>query len=210
MKKIFNSGKKVSLCIILSLLLPLFSANALTATEIFNKGKSKIESAKTLTADFTMTVGGGSVSGKIYTKGSKFAIITKSLSNWYNGKDLYTYNASQGETTVFNPTASDLAQINPLLYLSTASDYRIVSTNDSNEGAETIMLIPKAKNSSVKSLKIELNTSTYLPKTIKIVTSSGSKVDIKLSNIKLDQSISDSTFEYPKASYPKATINDMR
>ena len=209
-KKHFIFNKSLRLLLIVFLIFPALSAKALTAAEIFEKGKSKLESAKTLSADFKMSYGNGTVSGKLYSKGSKFAIISKNLSNWYNGTDLYTYNASQGETTIFNPSQSELSEINPLLYLNSSSGYNILGSKESKDGVETIMLVPKTKTSSVKSVKIDLDSKNFLPKAIKIVTSSGSKVDITISNIKLDSDISDNTFNYPKSSYPNIPVTDMR
>lgn len=197
-----------NIALFLSVVCPSFQALALTASEAISKVQSKLESAKTIKADFSMAINGSTVTGKIYSKGKKFAIITSPVSNWYNGKDLYTYNASQGETTIFSPTESELAEINPLLYISCADDYKVLGSKNIDDN--TVMLVPKEKNSSIKNVKIELNSTTYLPKKIGIKTSSGDNIDIKISNIKLNETIEDSTFEYPKTKYSNVPVTDMR
>ena len=127
----------------LLLLLPAAQAKAVTASEALDKAKAKITSATTLSANFSMTTGGKSVSGKIYQKGKKFAIISNLTSNWYNGTDLYTYMAAKNETTVFKPSSSELAEVNPLLYIQSASDYKVMGSKTQKAGVETVVLMPK-------------------------------------------------------------------
>lgn len=185
-------------------------AQALTADEILAKGKSKLTSATSISASFTMKLNGQSLSGTILSKGSKFALISGVSSNWYNGKDLYTYNPSSNETTVFRPTAAELLEVNPLLYINSASNYNVKATKAKVAGEETVVLIPKKTGTGVKNVSVTFDSKTFLPKLIRIVTSSGSTVEVSVSNIKLNGSVSDSSFEYPKSKYPKVKINDMR
>lgn len=195
--------------LILSILF-CFPANALTASEAFQKGKNAISSASSISASFTMKVGGKAISGKILSKGNKFAITSNVTSSWYNGSDLYTYNPSKGETTIFRPSASELADVNPLMYLKSASNFNVTATKTKKTGLETVVLIPKSSGSGIKSVTIDLDSKTFLPRYMKIIPSSGSAIDLTISNIKLNGAISDSSFSYPKSSYPKARIVDMR
>lgn len=196
--------------VLMLLMLAVFDAQAVTASEALEKGRAKLAEAKSITADFKLVMGASSASGTLYSKGNKFALISKSLCNWYNGKDLYTYNAQAGETTVFRPDASELAEVNPLLYINQASQYTVMGAKTKKQGVETINLVPKQKGSAVKNVSMDLDSKTYLPKYIKIVTASGSTVEITISNIKINASVADSTFDYPKSKYPNVKINDMR
>ena len=197
-------------CIVLMCLICVPQANAITAQEAFQKGKNIISSAKTVSASFNMKINGQSVTGKILSKGNKFAITSGSTSNWYNGTDLYTYISSKSETTIFRPTAAELSQVNPLLYLKSASNFNVTATKTKKVGVETVVLIPKTSGSGVKSVTIDLDSKTFLPKAIKVIPSSGGVIDISISNIKLNSNINDTSFTYPKSSYPKAKIIDMR
>ena len=188
-----------------------FSAYSLTASEIFDKGKAKISGAKSLTASFTMTVSGQTISGNIISKGSKFALTSNAASSWYNGTDLYTYNASTGETTVMNPTKSELVDSNPLLYLTSASNYDVKASKTKKKGVETVVLVPKkSKTTSAKSITLELDSKTYLPVAISVVPQSGGVIKLSISNLKINGTVADTSFEYPKSKYPKAKINDLR
>lgn len=197
----------------ITLLLLLFSMGklvAVTPTEALEKGKAKIVAAKNLSASFTMQVNGRNVTGKIQQKGKKFSIESGESSNWYNGTDLYTYLPAKGETTVFRPTTEDLAQVNPLVYIQSTSNYKITGTKNPKAGVETVVLVPKKSGTGVKSVTIELDSKTYLPKAIKLLPQTGGPVTVTISGVKLNGNIADSSFEYPKARYPKAKIIDMR
>lgn len=199
--------------IILTLLIAIIgglSCFAATPQEALDKARRKLASASTVTADFSMKVNGQTVKGKLQSKGQKFALTSNVTSNWYNGKDLYTYNSAQKETTVFRPTASEVAEVNPLLYLNRASDFKVSGSKQKKPGIETIVLIPSKAGTGIKSVTMELDASTFLPQTVKIQPSTGSAITISLSGIKLNTSIADSTFEYPKTKYPGVSITDMR
>lgn len=187
-----------------------FCMMALTPQEVLNRAKGKLSSASTLSADFTMKLSGQSVKGTIRSKGAKFALVSNASSNWYNGKSLYTYVSSQGETTVFNPSSSELADVNPLLYINSSSQFNVTGTKTKKAGIETVVLIPKKSGTGVKNVIIDLDASSFLPKTIRITPSSGGQVEISISNIKLNQKIADSSFEYPASKYKNTKIIDMR
>lgn len=196
--------------VVLASLIYAVDASALTAKEAFDKAKTKVTSATSLTADFSMKLNGTTVKGKIYSKGKKFAIITNATSSWYNGTNLYTYDPSAQETYLFNPTSSELKEVNPLLYLNSASGYKISGTKNKKSGIETVVLIPSGTGSGVKNVTIDLDSKTYLPKSLRIVPSTGDAIDISISGLKINPTISDTTFDYPKSKYPNATITDMR
>lgn len=194
----------------LLLLLPATQAKAVSASEALEKAKAKISSASTLSANFSMNIDGKTVSGKIYQKGKKFAITSNVTSNWFNGTDLYTYLGDKNETTVFKPSASELAEVNPLMYIQSASNYKVMSSKTQKAGIMTVVLMPQKTGSGIKSVTIELDSKSYLPKTIKILPSSGAAITVSISGVSLNGSLVDSTFDYPKSKYPNAKVIDMR
>lgn len=186
------------------------STFAITPQEALDKAKTKLTEASSVSADFSMKIDGRTVKGNIVSKGSKFTLISGVNSNWYNGKNLYTYVPAKSETSVFTPTASELAEVNPLLYLNSASQFKAMGSKTRKAGIETVVLLPIKKGTGVKSVTIGLDAKTFLPKTINVEPTSGSIINITISNIKLNLRVADSTFEYPKAKYPKSQIIDFR
>lgn len=192
------------------LILSPSSVMALTASEVFDRGKAKITGAKTLQADFIMKMNGRQISGKIFSKGNRFALISSLTSSWFNGTSLYTYDAGAGETFLSTPTLAELREVNPLLFLSSAQDYKITASKKKKTDIETVVLLPKRNGGAIKSVTIELDSKTFLPKSVKITPSTGTAVDITISNVRLNAEISNSTFEYPKSKYQNVTVIDMR
>lgn len=195
---------------ILTFLLINFAGNtyAQTPSDVLSKVKSKISGASSISADFTMTANGQTCSGKIKSKGKKF-VITSGLSNvWYNGSEMWTYIPGNAETTIMKPSASELAEANPLLYIGSAGNYNVMKSKENKAG--TIVLVPKKTGTGVKSVTINVDTKTYLPTKITVATSSGKPVSVTIKNVKLNAAIADSEFTYPKKKYPNAKITDLR
>ena len=197
-------------CIMMAVIAFSSQAYAITPAEALQKAKAKVAGASSLSASFSMKDGGKPINGKIWQKGKKFAITSNYSSNWYNGTDLYTYLPSKGETTIFRPTASELAETNPLMYIQAASNFNVMGSKTAKAGVTTVVLVPKKSGTGVKNVTIDLDNKTFLPKMIKLTPSSGGVVTINISGISLNGNLADSSFEYPKSKYPKAKIVDMR
>ncbi|MDE5774069.1 MAG: hypothetical protein K2H86_06405, partial [Muribaculaceae bacterium] len=86
---------------------------------------AKLKGASGITADFSVTRQGRSISGKIKEKGSKFAITTSSMGTWYDGKSLTTWQADSNEATIVSPSQNELSETNPLLLLQSAASYSV-------------------------------------------------------------------------------------
>lgn len=197
------------LALIFAVSLPLF-AFALTPQEALEKSRQKLASATSVQATFSMKAEGQNIKGKLISKGSKFSLVSSASSNWYNGKELYTYVPSQKETTVFKPTSTEIAEVNPLMYINSGSQFNITGTKTKKNGLETIVLIPKKNGTGVKNIIIDIDSKTYLPKSIKLTMAAGGAVDVTISDITLNSPIKDSTFEYPKDKYKNVKLIDMR
>ena len=85
-----------------------------------------------------------------------------------------------------------------------------MSSKEKKAGVETVSLIPLKKGSGVKSVTLEIDSKTMLPRTIKLTPTTGGNIVVTLSNVKLNGGAADSAFEYPKSKYPSAQIIDMR
>lgn len=208
--KIERKDHRLSGIVLIVMLCMTMSSYALNPAQALENAKNKISAAKTITSDFILSSGGNTVKGKLSCKGTKFALTSSAVSSWYDGKSLYTYNPANSETYLYNPTPAELAEANPLLYLNSVADYNIAAAKTPKAGVETVVLLPKKNGTSVKSVTLEIDSKTFLPKLIRVVPSSGSAIQITLSNVKLNGSVGDSTFEYPKSKYPKVPVVDMR
>lgn len=195
--------------LILLSLVSLPAMGAETAEELLQKCSSKLNSANTLKAKFSMTEGGKQWTGEFLSKGAKFSIVMPGAGTWYDGKDIWNYSKTSGEATVWKPTKAELAESNPFLYISTSSNYNVKFGSSSNSGEKTLVLTPKTRGNSVKSVTIKINASTLLPKSF-VISASGGTYTINVSSISLNQSISDDSFKFNKGKYPGVVVSDLR
>lgn len=182
-----------------------------TADAMLKKAASAINSSSGLTASFTLDYGSQKVSGTMKAAGKKFALQTSSTSTWYDGKNMWTYNANNAETTLMNPTAQEVAEANPLsIVKSYSANFTAVFAKGQTKGSKTIVLTPKSKQLGYKSVHVTIQDGSVYPSKLVIVPTSGQKVTVLITQVKSGQKLPESTFVYPKSKYPKVEIIDLR
>lgn len=92
-----------------------------TANEVVDKLVSQLEN-NTLTADLTLRMEESATqvltySGKIVMRGNKFRLEMTQMEIAYDGSTLYTYQSENNELTLSTPTAEELSEIIPQLYM---------------------------------------------------------------------------------------------
>ncbi len=182
-----------------------------TADNVMKRAAAKINASSGLSASFSIVADGNKVSGTLKASGSKFVIRTSSASTWFDGKSMWTYNSNSGETILTNPSASEVAEANPLsLVNSYSSSFTAAFSKTTTKGCKTIVLSPKSKNLGYKSVHVTIQNSSGLPSSIVVIPSSGPKMTLSVINVKLNESIPASAFVYPKKDYPKVEVVDLR
>lgn len=182
-----------------------------TADAVLKKAASTVNGAGGLTASFTLDYGQQKIAGTLKSSGRKFAIQTSSTSTWYDGKNMWTYNARNNETTLMTPTPQEVAEANPLsLVNSYASMFSVAYAKTQTKGSKTIVLTPKSKHTGYKSVHVTIPDGTAIPSKLVVIPTSGQKVTVSITQVKRGQKLPDSTFSYPKSKYPKAEIVDLR
>lgn len=186
-------------------------SGAETADQILKKASAAINNANGLSASFNIDYGTQRLTGTLKTSGKMFVLQTSSSSTWYDGKNMWTFNAKNNETTLINPTAQEVAEANPLLLVNSYSMQFVASfAKNQTKGNKTILLTPKSKSIGYKSVMVTIPDGSNYPSMLVVVPSSGQTVKISISNVRTSQKFSNSTFVYPKSKYPKAEIVDLR
>ncbi len=182
-----------------------------TAMEIMNRAAETVKNARGISGTFSVTTSGRSFNGSLKASGSKFRFSTPAASSWYNGKNMWTYNASSRETTVVSPTASEISESNPLEYIKTYSaGYNATFSNKKIAGKYVITLLPKSKRNTIKSVEVTLNGKTLKPERFVVTPKSGAVTTVNVKSLDYTGTINASEFEYPKNKYPKVQIIDLR
>lgn len=193
------------------MIMPCARANAAeTAQSVLAKASAKVTGTKGMSCAFTLSASGRSVKGTLKSSGKKFALITPVSSSWFDGRNMWTYNPSSAETTLVNPTADEIAETNPLTYISLwKSSYDARFSNSKIKGKYVVELTPKRRHSAVKKVVITFNRN-YIPEKISVTGSNNAVTTVAVSSVNYNAAVKASDFVYPKSRYPKAEIIDLR
>ncbi|MDE6336589.1 MAG: hypothetical protein K2L34_08465, partial [Muribaculaceae bacterium] len=183
---------------------------ALTPEQVAQKAAAVITDAKGITATFTISANGRSSKGTIKSSGNKFSVLLPEVSSWYNGKDLYVYNQRTSETTVTVPTAQELLESNPLLYVKGgAGGYSYSFSPVKRTGKYVVDLVPRSKKTGIKKLTFTINATNFQTERI-AVSVGGGLTTIDVTSFKTGGALGSSEFEYPRSQYPKVEVIDLR
>ena len=187
------------------------SASAETADGMLRKAASFINGAGGLSASFVLDYGQQKLSGTLKASGKRFTVQTSSTSTWYDGKNMWTYNSRNNETTLMTPTPQEVSEANPLSIVNSySSQFTAAYAKTHSKGSKTIVLTPKSKKIGYKSVHVTIPDGSSIPTKLVVVPSSGQKVTVTISQVKTGLKLPESTFTYPKTKYPKAEIVDLR
>lgn len=205
MKKFFFIATIV-LCVTSAL-----AQGGLTAQQVLTKAVAVMSNPKGVEARFTVGGPGYRGSGVILSLSPKYHVSLPEAEVWYNGKDLYTLNKNTDEATVVYPTAEELAESNPLAYVtSAATNYNVAFSTVKKPGKYVVELTPKKKASDVKRITLTLRQNDFVPEKIVIEPKSGNPITAEISSFKTGVTVKNTEFEYPKGKYPKVEIIDLR
>lgn len=206
------SASRRILAIAVAMVLGLsMAASAETAMQLLNRASQKIAKAGSVSASFVFSGGGTSGLGTLKISGKRFSVQAPGSASWYNGKYLWTYSAASRETTLVVPTASELAETNPLTCMAGGvSGYNCAYGKGSTATKKIIVLTPKSRKQGIRNATVEINASTLVPAKISVKASDGSVTAVSITKFSYGKSLPASDFEYPKNKYPKIKIIDLR
>ncbi len=201
---------KFSIIIVSLLLINLSSFSATTPASILNSVAAKIGKAGSVVATFNFSGNGHSGMGSLKISGKKFSIQVPGTSTWYNGKNMWTYSASTKETTLITPSAAEIAESNPLTYLSQLNSFNCSFASGDTPSKRVINLIPKSKKIGVKKIVATIESKSLKPLQLSVTSTDGKVSTIKITGFQIGKALPSSNFEYPKNNFPKIKIIDLR
>lgn len=183
----------------------------LTPAQIMEKTVKQITASKGNESNFKLYYSGYSGTGTIKTAGSNFKVTLPDIEVWYNGKDLYTLNKNTLETTVITPSYEELAESNPMTYLTGAQkNYNITFSTVKKNDKYVLELTPKKKGNDIKRVTVTISKKNFLPDKIVVEPKGGSPITAEITSFKTNLTLSDKEFEFPKSKYTKVEVIDLR
>lgn len=200
---------------ILSILLLLATVASLhageTAAELISRVSAKYQAAKSITASFSITERGETVSGQITVSGSKYAMTSSALSTWFDGKTQWTYAPSAGEVNITEPTAEEQRQVNPFAVISSLSKLYNAAYDGSATGRiRKIVLTPTKAKTDLSRIVITLDTTTMMPTSLTLTDRRKKTTTIKITKAAEGKSVAASTFTWNAKKTPGAKVVDLR
>ena len=202
---------KKLLTIALTVLAAALAASAQSPAQILAKAAGKINSAPGIDCTFTARTGQGVVHGSLKASGKAFAVETNGASTWYDGKTMWTANHSTEETIVSLPTPQEIAETNPLSYLSGYSSlYNVYLSKRKEAGKHLVLLNPKKRNTGIKAVEIAVNAKSMLPERLIIRQDNDQLITVNIGRLNLDGKITAASLAYPESRYKGYETIDMR
>lgn len=196
---------------IAAILIPSAASAGETASQVMKRAAALLQRASGIQASFAMTSGGRTVNGTLRSSSAGFALETPTYSTWYDGKDMWTYNASSRETTLMAPSQAELREANPMLMISGYDKAFSASfARNQGKGTYTVVLTPRQKSTGVKRVVVVIGKGNYRPKQISVTPKSGAAATLRVTSLVTNARLSKSDFTYPKKKYPRAEIIDLR
>jgi outer membrane lipoprotein-sorting protein len=184
------------------------SLHAENAKEILDKAAARFKSAGNIKADFVLAVNGNDMNGTLYVSGKKFKCSTDAVTSWFDGKTMWHYVAANDEVNVTNPSAAEIARMNPYSFLSLYKNGYKCEMGKSSANEYEVILTGQ-KGSTFSHISVRINKKSYQPSYIK-TTGSKAVTEISVKSLKKNQKFSDSIFKFNKNKYPNVEIVDLR
>lgn len=194
------------------------SAQDAKAKTILDNVTKKVNSLKTIKANFALKLTGGKVNeskkGTIAIKGPKYHVQLTGQEIICDNKTVWTYNADAKEVTIstFNPKDQS---ISPAKLLTNFYDkeYRYKYIGERKEGGKTcdvIELTPIDGSKQVVKIELLIDKATSMIAGGNIWSKNGNKTQYAISNVATNGNIPDDFFTWNAKAHPGTETNDLR
>lgn len=186
-------------------------AAAISASTFMKDAAATLTSSRSVSASFSIEADQQpTVTGNIAVQGDKFAVTSSVNSTIYDGKTQWTISNADKEISIFEPTADEIAQVNPFAIIRNYSrDYNLKLISSDNSYVR-IQLTPKNADSSIKSVTVTFVKASKLPELMNITLDDGTVLHVKINDITTDANIPASRFVVSVKNYAGYEIIDLR
>lgn len=180
-----------------------------TASKLLDEMRAKMVEKPALEAMFTVK-GAQAFQGSIRMSGASFVLTSPEMTVWFDGKTQWTYLKSSNEVSISEPDGEELATTNPFTVLRDYAKYYNARVKSNKANTAVVILSPKTKKSAIKSISININTTSKWPTGISVELSDKKQIALSVDRIAHTAPIAASAFRFDKKKFPKAEIIDLR
>ncbi len=187
------------------------------AKSILDKVSAKFKTLKSVQAKYVLNVtnragkNAGKKSGDIYLKGTKYYISDAGMEIISDGKKIWKYEADANEVSVSNVDNSASGGLSPQKLFTNFYDKDFLYKLNGNKkiGNKTlaeIELTPTDKRKSFFKVYLYIDQAEQMIVSSKIYETSGNVYDYSISDMKVNQPLSDNMFSFDKSKHPGVDV----
>lgn len=177
------------------------------AKKILDKAASAFTKSGNVKIGFSAVANGEKAGGSICISGKKFQLNTGDFICWFDGKTMWNYVVVNDEVNVSNPSAKEVARMNPYSFLSLYKKGYTCSMGKSTS-YEYEVILKGQKSSEFSRVTVRLSKKNYQPTYIK--TEAKTTLEIKVNSYAGNQKFAVSTFTFNEKKYPNVEVIDLR
>ena len=197
--------KKIFLLFIFAISYSLLAAQ--TAKTVLDK-TAALCTKGAVQVEFSAKSKEGSSFGTLIAQGNRFTLKSPEASVWFDGKTEWSLVEGSGEVNVVNPTAQEIAAMNPLNFIHLYKKGYRMTMKDAEKNHE-IHLNATSSKKSIQEMYIYIDKKTAVPKIVKIRT--GRKwTSITVRSFKSIGTLNPSAFAFNPKDFPGTSVIDMR
>ena len=204
---------KRNICIITALFFHtfLFSLHAQTdAKKLLDKAAAAFQNGGGIKAEYVFTMNGQKGSGMILIQGQKFMNDLGEQVVWFDGKTMWTLVRSNEEVNVTEPSAQEIASMNPYAFVSMYKKGYTPGFGKSTTSYHEILLKPSGRGATAKQILLRLNKQTLQPVYMKMQTTDRNEVEIVVKSLAKGQKFGAGTFTFNPKLFPDVEVIDLR
>lgn len=178
-----------------------------------------VKSYENITIDFTYTLENVAESikeetrGEVFVMGDKYRLNLMGNTQIYDGEKLYTIIPEDEEINFSRLTEEDDKTITPSKMLTFFEDGYIykwdIEQNQRGRSIQYIKLIPIDSDAEYDNILLGIDKHTKNINNLIYSMNNGTRTEIRISNFKPNQPLSENVFKFDKSKYPDYYINDL-
>jgi outer membrane lipoprotein-sorting protein len=191
------------------------------AKEILDRLSEKTRAYSTITAEFSISINNkkdkvtDTQQGKMQLKGSMFKISMKASDIYSNGRVRWTHVKEAGEVNLQNVNPNDPSILNNpgKLFNAYLTDFKYSykgTKKESGVKVQEIHLFPKNLKAAYSQVKLMVDVSTGMPKTVIYIGKDGVTYTVRFTKITPNLPMSNTEFVFSTKVHSNVEVIDMR
>ncbi len=199
MKRILNT--LFTLCLAVTM-------TAQTAVSVLDDVAARFKKDGDVEIDFTIKNDNVPSAGKIKLSGEKFCLELDGMVVWFDGETMWTYVADNQEVNVTNPSATEVAKMNPYAFVTMYRNGYEVGYGKSTSDYYEINLAANDASKSIKNINLRISKTAKRLQYVALTSAHGtSEVQVSSYN---SVKHSPSAFVFDKNKYKDVEVIDLR